>query len=82
MREGKLKKIVIVMTDGDSDDAKRVQEQLGKLREIGVSVVGVGITEEGKSALTTYAPEARLCTEAPELAVVLGELLKEHLRDV
>ncbi len=82
MREGKLKKIVIVMTDGDSDDAKRVQELLGKLREIGVIVVGVGITEEGKSALTTYAPEARLCTEAPELAVVLGELLKEHLRDV
>ncbi|MEI7749650.1 MAG: VWA domain-containing protein [Candidatus Moraniibacteriota bacterium] len=80
MRNGSLKKIVIVMTDGDSDKAERVQEQLGKLREAGVIVIGVGITEDGKSALTTYAPEAMLCAEASELAVVLGDLLKEHLR--
>ncbi|MEI6650058.1 MAG: vWA domain-containing protein [Candidatus Moraniibacteriota bacterium] len=82
IRNGSLKKIVIVMTDGDSDNVALVQEELKKLRDNGVIVIGVGITEEGKSALTTYAPEARLCEKATDVAMVLGELLKEHLRSL
>lgn len=82
MREGKLKKIVILMTDGDSDKVSRVQEELKKLRDAGVIVIGVGITADGKSAETTYAPNAMLCENAGDLAPVLAGLLKEHLRDL
>lgn len=79
---GELKKIIIVFTDGGSDNSSRVQEVLGKLRKDGVVVVGVGITQDGAPALTTYAPDARLAETAAQLPLVLGELLKEHLSNV
>lgn len=82
MCEGELKKIVILMTDGDSDNVARVQEELKKLRDSGVVVVGVGITKDGKSAVTTYAPNAMLCEDAGDIASVLAGLLKDHLRDL
>lgn len=80
--EGELKKIVIVFTDGESDDAGRVKTVLKNLRDEGMVVIGVGVTEEGRAALTTYAPDARLVVKAEDLAIVLGDLLKEHLADL
>lgn len=82
MRRGILKKIVIVMTDGKSHGAEKVKKHLKTLREAGVIVVGIGITEDGRPALTTYAPDAELCEDASRLASVLARLLREHLRDV
>jgi hypothetical protein len=80
--EGELKKIVVVFTDGESDDPGRVRKILQKLREQGVVAIGVGITEDGKAALTTYAPDAKLAEKAEQLGKTLGELLQEHLADV
>jgi hypothetical protein len=80
--EGETKKIVIVFTDGESADTARVQAALEKLRGLGVVAVGVGITESGKTALTTYAPNARLALRAEDLPRILGELLREHLAEV
>lgn len=79
---GELKKIVIVFTDGGSDDKARVSRALERLRAAGIVVVGVGITEAGSPALTTYAPGARLAETAERLPVVLGDVLKEHLADL
>ncbi len=80
--DGELKKIVIVFTDGESDDRERVKKILQKLREQGVVAIGVGITEGGIAALTTYAPDAKLAEKAEQLGRILGELLQEHLADV
>ncbi|MCL2173967.1 VWA domain-containing protein [Candidatus Saccharibacteria bacterium] len=82
IKTGELKKIVIVMTDGESNNASTVQENLEKLRTDGVIVVGVGITEEGKSVLTTYAPDAQVAKQATDLPLVLADLLQEHLNAV
>ncbi|MBI3255493.1 MAG: VWA domain-containing protein [Candidatus Andersenbacteria bacterium] len=82
IREGELKKIVVVFTDGDSDDKVRVQKALKKLRDSGVVAVGIGITEGGQAALTTYAPDARVAKQATELTTILGDLLAEHLADI
>ncbi len=82
MKMGELKKIVIVFTDGGSDDPARVQAVLKKLRDSGVIAIGVGITKEGSPVLSTYAPDAQVVTEVRRLPVVLGELLKEHLKDL
>lgn len=79
IKDGELKKIVIVFTDGESNDKVRVQKVLISLRSKGVVAIGVGITESGKPALETYAPDARLAKVAEDLVKVLTELLKEHL---
>jgi len=82
IKEGELKKIVIVFTDGESDNPTEAQARLADLRSKGLIVVGVGITTAGRAALTTYAPNARLAETAEQLPVILEELLKEHLADV
>jgi hypothetical protein len=88
IKTGELKKIVIVFTDGGSDKPARVQVALNGtddkkgLRESGVVVIGVGITEAGSPVLTTYAPDAMVVEEVDKLTIVFGELLKEHLKDL
>lgn len=82
IKSGELKKIVIVFTDGESNDANQTKAILKDLKNKGVVVVGVGITEEGRPALTTYAPEARLAKKAQDLPKVLADLLKEHLQNL
>lgn len=82
IKNGELKKIVVVFTDGGSDDAARVGRALEKLRADGVVVVGVGITQSGAPALTTYAPTGRLAETADRLPIVLADILQEHLADV
>jgi len=79
---GELKKIVIVFTDGGSDDAARVQGVLKSLRDSGVVAIGVGITSAGEPVLTTYAPNALVVEDVQQLPLVLGRLLKEHLKDI
>ncbi|MBI5153424.1 MAG: VWA domain-containing protein [Parcubacteria group bacterium] len=79
---GELKKIVFVLTDGGSDSASRVQQVLKQLRGSGIVVVGIGLTEAGRSAVTTYAPDAQVVYTMSDLPIVLGELLKEHLKNI
>lgn len=79
---GELKKIVIVFTDGGSDNPARVQGVLKSLRDSGVVVIGLGITSEGAPVLPTYAPNALVVEDVSKLPVVLGELLKDHLKDL
>lgn len=82
IKDGTLKKIVIVFTDGGSDKPPEVQARLKILRDAGVVAIGVGITVSGTPALTTYAPNALVVEDVARLPIVLGELLKEHLKDL
>lgn len=79
---GELKKIVFVFTDGGSDSVPRVQKALKSLRDIGIVVIGVGLTQAGKPAEMTYAPTAQVVNNVKDLPIVLGDLLKEHLKDI
>jgi hypothetical protein len=79
---GELKKIVIVFTDGGSDNPAKVQGVLKSLRDSGVVAIGVGITSEGSPVLSTYAPNALVVEDVSKLPITLGELLKEHLKDL
>jgi hypothetical protein len=82
IKDHELKKIVIVFTDGGSDDPQLVQETLHSLKEQGVVVVGVGVTQSGRPALDTYAPQAVLAEKATDLPKVLKNILQEHLSDI
>jgi len=82
IRDGMLKKIVIVLTDGGSDDSIRVQGVLKGLQEDGVIVIGLGITEKGKPVLSTYAPNAMVVEDVSKMTFVVGKLLEKHLKDI
>lgn len=82
IQQGELKKIVIVFTDGGSDNPARVQGVLKNLRDSGVVAIGVGITNAGQPVLSTYAPNALVVEDVQRLPIVLGELLKEHLKNI
>lgn len=82
INSGELKKIVFALTDGESDDPLRVQAVLRNLRQNGVIVVGIGMTDAGSAVLTTYAPVAQVVADVSKLPFVLADLLKEHLKDL
>ncbi len=77
-----LKKVIIVMSDGASDSPARVQAVARSLRESGVAVLGVGITEEGEPVVSTYAPDGKVCEKVENLPTVLGALLQNQLKDL
>ncbi|HOY56479.1 MAG TPA: VWA domain-containing protein [bacterium] len=79
---GELKKIVIVFTDGGSNKPAEVQANLKKLGDSGVVVIALGMTKAGKPVLSTYAPNAQVVEDVSKIPIVLGELLKEHLKDL
>jgi len=79
---GDLKKAVIVFSDGQSSSVSRVREELEKLRGMGVTVVGVGITSYSQAIKNTYSPEGRVCDEVSKLPETLAELLKEFTKDL
>ncbi|MDB4984719.1 MAG: hypothetical protein JWM20_898 [Patescibacteria group bacterium] len=80
--EKKLRKIVFVVSDGESSDVAATKRILAKLREKGILVYGIGVTNEARSIETTYAPSGRVCPDQNQLPVVMGELLKEQLETV
>ena len=73
VQEGKLRKIVIVLTDGDSDNAVRMQKAKTELLDKGAIVAVLGMAHAG-------ATVDKNVEKVEQLAVVLGELLKSCLR--
>ncbi|MCC6934431.1 MAG: VWA domain-containing protein [Candidatus Yanofskybacteria bacterium] len=82
LRQKKLKKIIIALTDGVSSDMPALRGQIERLRGMGAVVVGVGITKDGVSAETSYAPNGLVCAEVAALPRTLADLLKKHLADL
>ncbi|MFA5020489.1 MAG: VWA domain-containing protein [Patescibacteria group bacterium] len=97
IKDKKLRKVVIVFTDGESDDPARVKSALdggrvknnqgeevyiSGLRDRGIAVVAIGVTASGRAAETTYSPDGQTCESIDRLAVVLADLLKEYLKDL
>ena len=82
LNKNDLKKIVIVMSDGESGAKEEVRSLLGKLRQKGAIVVGVGITDAAESIKDTYAPEALVCDDVANLPKTLEKLLEKYLSEV
>lgn len=79
LQSGKRREIVIVLSDGDSGNAVEAQRRCKNLRELGVKVIGLGMTGAATSIETTYAPDARICYDVNNLPKALQELLSEYL---
>jgi nitric oxide reductase activation protein len=82
LASGELKKAIIVFSDGLSHAQQQVKGELKTLRDMGVTVVGVGITRHARAIENTYSPEGKICDEVSQLAETLAELLKEFTKDL
>jgi len=76
-----IRRVVLVFTDGESNDTTRCQEEIAALRARGVKVAAIGITPSGGAVVATYAPDGQVCTDAPDLARTAGLLLRDILKD-
>jgi hypothetical protein len=76
-----IRRIVLVLTDGDSSNRAKCMQEVAALRALGVKVIGIGITSDGKGAEATYAPDGRVCEDASDLARTTGVLLADLLKN-
>lgn len=82
IKNGILRKVIIVLSDGESDDAARVGKILNRFRGNNAVVIGIGITKEGEEIKKTYAPDGLVCEEASKLASTAGTLLEKYLAEI
>lgn len=82
IHNGDRQKLVIVMTDGGSDEPDTLKVELKKLRDTGAVVVGVAITTSAKSAIKIYDPESELAEKASDLPIIFKNILDKNLRTV
>lgn len=79
IKSGKLRKFVIILTDGIVGNFSATRVGLDRLRELGVVVAGVGMTSGGEDAVKTYAPDGKVCYDVSNLPKTLEEMLSEYL---
>lgn len=79
---GELRKVVLVLTDGDSSNAEGAKVAIKALRNRGVVVVAIGITKAAKKALKLYKPDGRLAKTAADTGIAVGKVLQEHIREL
>jgi hypothetical protein len=74
--------LVIVTTDGQSNDPDRLKLAIKNLREKGAIVIGVGITQDGKITTTNYNPDGFLANKAQDLPVIFKRVLNKYLESI
>ena len=79
LNDGEVREIVIVLSDGQSDDTNEVQTLLQFLRNLGGSVKGIGMTQEAHSIISTYAPDAEVCKDIQDLPLIFQKLVEQVL---
>ncbi len=79
LASGKRREILIVLSDGESDQPLIAQQKISTLRQLGVKVIGLGMTQEAQGILTTYSPDGRICYNIGDLPNTLKDMLKEFL---
>lgn len=76
---GKKKDIVIVLSDGESANVRKVQDRTKTLRDMGIIVIGLGMSKDSQDVATTYMPDGHICYNIADLPIALQKLLTEHL---
>ena len=79
LKSGKRREIVIVLSDGDSGNVTSAKDKIQKLRDLGVKVVGLGMTSQAEGIKNTYSPEGRICYNVGDLPKALQDMLAEYL---
>lgn len=85
IKAGKTKKIVIVLSDWGSDNDQKMKDKIKILRERGVLVYGIGITDSWSPIVNLFASRdkdqwfGQVCKKPEDLAQVIKQLLFAHI---
>lgn len=82
LRDKKRRKVVVVLSDGESQDEARVQQALKELRDKGVIVFALGMTESGQAVKDTYRPDAEVITDINKLPEAVQKIILKHTEDL
>ncbi|MDE1970076.1 MAG: VWA domain-containing protein [Patescibacteria group bacterium] len=82
LREKTRRKVVVVLSDGESQDASRVQGILRELRSKGVIVLGLGMTESGGAVKETYKPDAEVIADIKTLPQAVQNVILKYTQDL
>ena len=82
LREKRRRKVIVVLTDGQSQDTNRVQTIAKTLRDKGVIVFGLGMTEDGRPAVTTYKPDGEVVVDIEKLPQAVQGIIEKYIADI
>lgn len=82
LKEKILRKVVVILSDGGSQDAERVKKTLKALRAKGVIVLGLGMTESGAAVMDTYAPDASVIKDIRKLPKEVQKIIVKYTNDL
>ena len=82
LREKLRRKVIVVLSDGESQDSGKVQAVLLQLRNKGVICLGLGMTESGQAVKETYKPDAEVITDIKTLPQAVQKVILKYTQDL
>ena len=82
LKEKTLRKVVAVLSDGESENPGRVETILQQLRNKGVIVFGLGMTESGSAVKDTYKPDAEVIQDIRQLPQAVQKVILKYTQDI
>jgi hypothetical protein len=79
---GKRKSLVIVTTDGESDNPSKLATAIGALKSKGVIIYGVGVTNDAGAVLTNYGNNGIIADSADDISSIYKKILDRELSEL
>ena len=82
LKSKRKRKVIVVLSDGESQDAARVQRSCEKLRQRGIIVLGFGMTASGQAIKETYKPDAEVIEDIRTLPKAMQKVILKYTQDL
>ncbi len=82
LRNKRKRKVIVVLSDGDSQDAARVQQTCERLRKKGIIILGFGMTASGQAVKDTYKPDAEVIEDIRTLPKAMQKVIIKYVQDL
>lgn len=82
LKEKRKRRVVVVLSDGESQDSGRVQRALDNLRKKGVIVSAFGMTSSGQAVKETYKPDAEVIEDIRQLPKAMQNIILKYVSDL
>jgi hypothetical protein len=82
LKEKRKRRVVVILSDGESQDPGRVQRALDNLRKKGVIISAFGMTSSSHAVKETYKPDAEVIEDIRQLPKAMQSIILKHISDL